>query len=141
MVNNSITHKLQSIQNDCLKQIFGKHEYLKLAKINGVLTVVDIVRIELLKMGYKLHKRELPTPVIDCFLTSFDGKSLIKTHKYGTRNKAIPNNPKPRTKQYQSSFLCKSVSEYSTLLVATSGCGNLKHFISYCKHHIISTHD
>ena len=141
MVSNGIIRKLQNIQNDCLKQIFGKHDYLQQASAKGILNVQNLIKLELLKMGYKVHKKELPLPVINCFLSDFEGRSLIKTHQYGTRNKAIPNNPKPRTRQYQCSFLCKSITEYSTLLVATSSCKNLKHFTSYCKHHLINTHD
>ena len=139
MINNSSLNKLQKIQNNCLKQIFGINNYLTMAKSNGILTVKELVKLELLKMGYKLHHKELPLPVINCFLKDNQGKSLIKTHKYGTRNKAIPNNPRPKTNLYKSSFLCKSISEYSTLLVATSHCRNIRHFTSYCKNHILTT--
>ena len=133
MINSTAVNKLQKLQNNCMKLVFNKMPTWTELNKKGILSIKQLIKLELLKTGYKLHHKLLPTPIINCFVNDHSGKSLIKKHKYGTRNKAIPNNPKPRTKLYQSSFLCKSISEYSSLLVATTSYKNFNQFVSKCK--------
>ena len=133
MVSRDIIRKLQSIQNDCLRLVMKVKDVWPYAHELGFLSVDDLIKLELFKTGYKLHHRQLPQPIVNCFLSDQFNTSLTKRHKYGTRNKAIPNNPKPTTKLYKSSFLCKTITEYSTLLATTSHCKNFYHFVNTCK--------
>ena len=98
-----------------------------------ILTVKEIVKLELNKLGFKLENKVLPSELSKCLRHDQHNKSLNKTHNCSTRNKAVPNNPKPKTSLYHNSFLCKSITEYQSFKVATRHCKTIKHFASCCK--------
>ena len=131
MISETLNHKLQKIQTSYLHHVFKvQHTW---CKDHNVLNVNKLIKLELCKMGYKLINRLLPTPLLSSLRCDQNNKSLNKKHKYSTRNKAIPNHPKPTTKLYQLSFLCKSISAYQSFMVATKDCLNLKQYSACCK--------
>ena len=68
----------------------GLHEGFKELKIP---TVNQLINIELCKLFYKLVNNMLPISLTDCVLSDSKGFSLLKSHKYGTRKKHLPNLP------------------------------------------------
>ena len=72
-----------------------------------ILRLDQLVDLENSKFGYKLVHGLLPKKIEDaCFLDS-QRNSLRKNHKYGTRNKNVPNVPYKMNKLYRASFLNK----------------------------------
>ena len=136
MTSQAILHKIKGIQTECLKLVFKNKNPWTLCLKHGILPLDKLIQLELLKTSYKLQNSLLPKPVLYALKTDQSGRNLTKTHQYGTRNKAMPNNPKAHSKQYKSSFLCKAVTEYASFVVTTAHCKNLKHFIATCKKHL-----
>ena len=134
MISNASRNKLQKAQNSCLSHLQKTKNVWPAAKKNyKILNVCDIIKLELCKLGYKLSNGLLPTPLLNSLRCDQNNNSLNKTHKYSTRNKAVPNSPRPKTKLYHKSFLCKCITEYQSFMVATGNCNNLNHFIACCK--------
>ena len=136
MTSQTLWAKLQKSQTECLKIILNKNSLWTDAKKLGILNINKLIKLELNKLGNRLTNHLLPSELVQCMSTDQNKKSLNKTHGYSTRNKAVPNNPRPTTKLYQSSFLCRSLSEYQSFLVATSDCKHYSHFVRCCKKYL-----
>ena len=76
-------------------------------------TFEDMIRTELIKLGFKITSKILPNPLIMAF--EQDGGKT--THPYNTRNKSLPNIQKHTTSLYNTSFMCKALTENSKALV------------------------
>ena len=74
----------QRLQNKCFSILMN---------CTGLLKLSHIVTLENCKLGHGLRYRYLPINLLECVLTDSEGYSLTKKHKYGTRNKKIPNTP------------------------------------------------
>ena len=66
-------------------------------------------------MGYKLCHNLLPKNLAKCMLSDHRDSSVLKVHRYQTRNKKVPNLPTANSNKYRSSFLFTSIKEYSKL--------------------------
>ena len=133
MTSSTLRAKLQKTQTECLKLFLSKNSVWQDAKKFGIFNINNLIKLELNKLGYKMTHHLLPSELMCCMRMDQNNKSLNKTHNYSTRNKAVPNNPKPISKLYHNSFLCKSLTEYQTFMVATAHCKNYNHFVSCCK--------
>ena len=104
---NSLTKeqvdKLSKIQSTCV-QLIDKNSTMIDHKI---LKFDQLVDLENSKFGYKLSHGLLPKKIEDACFSDNNKRSLKKTHKYGTRNKDIPNIAHNMNKQYRASFLNK----------------------------------
>ena len=90
MAKKSQLNNIYSIQKTCIKSICNQPKsssILGLLKRHRLLKVEDLVELELGKFGYKLGKNLLPKPL----KTLMESKGGIKSHRYPTRNKRIPN--------------------------------------------------
>ena len=65
----------------------------------------EIIDYELCKLGFNLKEKLLPAPIIKLF-----ENCSKKTHPYSTRNKNLPNIRKHKSREYNNSFLCKSLT-------------------------------
>ena len=77
--------------------------------------VKDIIKLQNLKLGFKVQHSQLPENILAVCKTDSNQNSLKKHHSYNTRRKNEQNCPKPDTRWYQTSFLVKSISEYQSL--------------------------
>ena len=102
-------------------------------KKEKMLILDELIKMENLKLGYKLEHSKLP-PTIENML-KFDSKkrTLVKTHPYPTRTKDIPNLPTAHNKSYHASFLVQSIKEYEKLPVELRRSKTLSRFISKAK--------
>ena len=82
-------------------------------------TVNQLINIELCKFFYKLVNKKLPISLI----------SLLKSHKYGTQKKHLPNLPIVRDVQYKRSFLTCSNVLYNELPDTIKNSPTLAHFV------------
>ena len=130
--------KIQKLQNKCIKQIHLKQTTDNTAQSLGILSIDKMIRLENMKFSYKLVHQMLPKRITEICCEDSKNQSLNKTHKYGTRNKSVPNLPKKMNKLYRNSFLCKGPQSWLTLSVETREANNLKSFIKKCKENLLS---
>ena len=104
---NSLTNdqvkKLTKIQTTCAKYI----DKNKTLTDQNILKIDQLIDLENSKFVYKLVHGLLPKKIEEACLFDNNRISLKKSHKYGTRNKNVPNVPIKMNKQYRASFLNK----------------------------------
>ena len=93
MVTKEILNKIQKVQNYCMAMIQPNQNIKITAKKEKILNISSLIRLEHLKLGYRMLHKSLP-PQINTHLSTDQNKiSLEKSHKYDTRNKNKPNLP------------------------------------------------
>ena len=80
-----------------------------------ILPFDKLVRLEQCKLGYKLCDNLLPAKLALNMKQDNKKQSTVKTHRYPTQNKKIPNLPQACGSKYRTSFLFKAITEYSDL--------------------------
>ena len=75
----------------------------------------SLVRLEHLKLGYRMLHNTLPPKITSLLSTDQNNNSLEKSYKYNTRNKNKPNLPQIKNKNYRNSFLYQSNKEIMLL--------------------------
>ena len=111
MVTKEILNKIQKVQNYCMAIIQPNQNIKITAKKEKFLNISSLIRLEHLKLGYRMLHKSLP-PQINTHLSTDQNKiSLEKSHKYDKRNKNKPNLPKIKNKSYRNSFLYQSNKE------------------------------
>ena len=107
-----------------LDELFTKHKILRFK---------DLVKLEQCKLGYKLCHDLLPNALSNNMKRDHRNESIIKTHKYLTRNKTTPNLLNVSGRKYRSSFLFNAIKLYSALNNEIQSSVNLSVFTSRCK--------
>ena len=130
---NAGLNMLQSIQNKCMLEIKQNQITSKTYKDLGILTIKQIIELELQKFGLKYENELLPKQIIEVINDDQHHQSLKKNHKYNTRNKKVSNKPKARSSRYINSFLCSWQDKYMPLPVETKTMPNIKAFAKNCK--------
>ena len=122
-------HKIQEINKKCLFCISND--------ITCFLNIESIIKLQILKFGWKILNKMLLSKLQICSLSAADGSLLIKKHWYNTRNKQIPNVPSAKNKQYKSSIFYKSIALISNLpkLISINQC--YKTFCTQIKKYLI----
>ena len=69
--------------------------------------VSEIIKLQNLKLGFKVQHSQLPENVTHACTSDANKNSLTETHRYPTIRKEEPNHPKLQIKWYKSSFLTK----------------------------------
>ena len=87
MINKSRVNDLQRVQDTCVKLLDVNMTLPDLYKTQRLLKVDEIIRLEQLKLGYKLKNNLLPESLTSQLSTDPDKKSLTKKHGYTTRSK------------------------------------------------------
>ena len=126
-------NKIQKIQNKCIKYITNKNSVAQLNKDLKILTIEQQVELANYKFGYKLLNRLLPIKTQVICLEDSKLNSLTKHHKYGTRNKQVPNLPAKASSRYLNSFLCKGPQSILSLPLEVRKKSTLNCFTTACK--------
>ena len=116
--------KLESLQAKCL-QCISNNNYN-----SSFHSYTSLIKLELAKFGWKLKNCQLPTALQECAQTNQCGKMSIKSHRYTTRNKGIPNIPHTASKHYSNSIFCRSISYFYTL---PSEIKTINNYRSFCR--------
>ena len=127
-------NKLSNIQSKCVSLISKCKSMREL----GILTIMDLIRLENMKFGHKLLSNDLPVEIINCAKNDHKGKSLTKTHRYNTRNKHIPNIPAAKNIKYLSSIFCKGNASLMQLPDHIRNIKNYSCFVCTCKNFLLS---
>ena len=130
--------QLQKIQNNSLRLIFGNTNHTKNRTQHGILPISKLILLENYKFGFKYVNKMLPTTLIKELETDSKNQTLVKKHRYNTRNKHLPNAPTQMTTLYRRSILYKAINNYNKLPTAIKNCRTLKSFVTKCKHHLLN---
>ena len=115
MLRSSNLKKLQKIQNACIKTMQPNIKLTEGFRNLKILTVHELVDLELRKFFFKLINGMLPPKLTNCMLSDSRGQTLKKRHDYMTRHKSLPNLPLANDTQYKNSFLTRSNKLYTNL--------------------------
>ena len=115
MISRSQIKQLQNEQNKCVKLIKPYCSINEICKEYCIANIEQIIQIENCKLGYNIDKKLVPTELYRVVTEDSKGKTLMKTHTYGTRNKSMPNIPKVTNNKYKISFLNKGIKEFCSL--------------------------
>ena len=113
MVSVIQMNKLIKLQNRCVQQINPTVSLVDTYAMHSLLKLPQIIQLEQIKLGYKLSHNMLPSQVAREMLTDQKSQSIVKTHKYQTRKKTIPNRPNIRCQLYRSSYLYQAPLAFS----------------------------
>ena len=125
--------KIQGLLNKCFKLCTGLEPNEKNFKAEKILTLNELLQLEVLKLGYKLHHDLLPKNVHNLLWTDSKQLSLKKTHKYSTRHKDLPTLPKAMCKSYHNNFQLHCIKNYVAVPVETRESRTLKLFVKSVK--------
>ena len=81
----------------------------------NLLPINQILTLELQKLGYKPYDKNFPTPIIKGVERIGSISSGLKTQRYGTRLKFLPNILPHRSPNFNKSFLCKAITSITKL--------------------------
>ena len=115
MVPKEALNIIQKVQNKCLLMIDQTQKIAITSRKENILNINSLIRLEHLKLFYRLMNKSLPPKIAALLSTDQRNKSLKKTHMYDTRNKNKLNLPKARNKIYRNSFLYQTNKEIMLL--------------------------
>ena len=98
-----------------------------------VLHLPDLIMLELAKYGYKISNKLYQTKLHH--LAESNGE--LKSHRYPTHYKNTPNVQKHKTKEFNSSHLCKSLTVYNNLPKRLTDLTSIKSFTRELKRYLI----
>lgn len=132
MVSKETLNKIQRAQNKCLFLVNNKHDP-GVQKNETFLSVANLIRLEHLKLGYRMVKGTLPPKILSLLTTDQNNKSLKKIHCYSTRNKSKLNLPNTKNNNYRKSFLYQTNKEIMLLPQKIIALPTLPAFVSSVK--------
>ena len=136
MTSQSQINELYLAQKSCLKHMFNKPKTYntdRLFRELDLLKLQDIITLEQCKLGYKLVNNKIPNP-IKKLMQQKGGK---KKHRYNTRNKNLPNIQKHQSKSFNTSYLCKGITNFTKLPTDVKNSKTLKSFTRQVKRILI----
>ena len=137
MASSELIQKFQTQQNKCIRTLDYTTDVSSIYTKYHVLTVNQIIELELCKIGYKIKTGELPVNLLTAFKGDASGKSLAKSHNYNTRHKRELNLPKVSTKTYYKSFLFQGIKRHMNLTKELKSCGSCPIFVSNLKRSLL----
>ena len=105
----------------------------KLLKLNDI-----IIKFQMCKFGYKLDHKIHPRPLLNIFKKNLDG---LSRNRQVTHHMNIPIISKHSSKLYNSSYLCKSISNWTKLpqsVKSSSSSSSIFSFKRSCFTHLTS---
>ena len=134
MISQSRLDKLQRIQDLSVQLIDPKSLLHKVYVDHKILTIENMIKLENSKIWYKYYHNLLPTRLHEIMTEDSNEQTVVKSHKYNTRQKTELNVPRA-TGHYKNSFYVKGMKDYSKLPNTIKEKRTLQHFISACKQH------
>ena len=97
-----------------------------------ILTVDQMIELELCKLGFCMVNDLLPKPLLKAQQMDHHDQSTTNL-SYETRNRAVPNLPKATHSRYRNSYLYQAMSVYSKLPPSITNQTRLNGFTNKCK--------
>ena len=111
--------KLQKMQNKCVQLIDSKLSVGELYKEHKIPKLNEMIFMECCKLWHRHTLRLLPSKLSTIMTKDSKQKSLVKSHRYGTRNKKVLNTPLAVTNLYKNSFFVSGLTKYQRLQQTT----------------------
>ena len=139
LLTNENIKKLSNIQNKCM-YIVGRRSgpMDELYTANKILTVSQLIELELCKLWYKKQLGLLPCKLSSVMSCDQWEQPLNKSHRYPTRQKDLANRPRSNHHEYHNSFLVKGNRIYSQLNQELRNCITLHKFTRHLKDNLIT---
>ena len=99
----------------CVKLITHTNPSTQNYKKENMLTLNQLIELENMKLGYKLHHEILSSKLKEQVKTDSMNTALVKKHHYNTRQKSLLNLPMATNKLYHNSYLCKAIKCFNAL--------------------------
>ena len=132
MAKKSDITSLFVIQKQCIRLVHKckiTADCTPLFKQSKMLSLHNIINVELAKQGYSINRKLLPKPILD----TYDKNGGKKIHRYPTRNKMTPNIQKHHSTQFNRSFICRSTVIYTNLPTEIKLKQNIHRFTTLVK--------
>ena len=133
LLNQEKAAKLQRIQTASVSILARRKALPKDYKNLKILTLQQIVELEMCKLWHKNTLGLLPRKLSEAMSTDHLNRSLNKDHHYNTRQKNLVNRPLARKKEYHNSFLVSGNRLYAALKPNILNSPNIGQFINRMK--------
>ena len=131
--DNTTMTKIQKTMDKCFTLCTGRYPTVSNYKKEKFLTLQELLKLETLKLSYKLHHNLLPEKLHNLLWTDSKNQSLKKTHGYATRTRSLPTLPRAISKSYHQNFQFQSIKLYEGIPVETRESPNLNIFVRKLK--------
>ena len=115
MIKKEQLNKIDKLQKKAISLINLKSNVSAIMNDERLLSIEEIIKLELLKIGHRLSTGTLPTNLSRDLKKDHLSNSLVKEHNYDMRHKRDLYLPKVKGKIYRDSFLYKCILEYNNL--------------------------
>ena len=138
MISKFQLSEIFQLQKNCIRLLVkGKNKSEEdLFATLKVIKFPDMIRSELCKFGAKVSGKLIPEP-LQQIMAKRGGR---KNHRYNTRSKNIPNVQKHTTTQFNTSFICRSVTEYMQLPMELNSIHKISVFTKKLKSKILNSY-
>ena len=139
MISAEQKNMLLKAQKSCVRILECKKSndtILEIYSRQGILTLPDMICLELSKLGYKIRHNLIPVPIQSIFKKG-GGEKL---HRYPTRHKNLPNIQKHTDHIFHNSFLVGSIREYMKATNNVKDRKTVRGFTKMLKCNMISTY-
>ena len=133
LIDNTTKTKIQKCMDTCFKLITHTNPTKNNYKSENMLNLQQLIELENIKIGYKLHQNALPTKLAKHIKTDSRSTTLSKQHKYNTRNKGLFSLPCATSKLYHKSYLYSSIKSYNSLPLSLKNTPNYRTFVKKAK--------
>ena len=115
MVTHCLVNQVQTLQDKVVKCIDLSLSKNVVYRTYKILAVSQRIELEMCKLGFCLVNNLLPNQLSKALQTDHCNRSTLKTHRYETRCRAVPNLPKATHSRYRNSYLFQALSIYNKL--------------------------
>ena len=133
MIKKEQLNKIGNLQKKAISLINLNSSVDNIMSEEKILSIDEIIKLELLKIGHQLSVGTLPINLSRDLKKDHLSNSLIKEHNYDTHYKRDLYLPKARGKTYRDSFLYKCILEYNNLSKSLKSVNKMSTFVRLCK--------
>ena len=133
MIKKEQLNKIDRLHKKAVSLISLNPNVNTIMKEEKLLTIEEIINLELLKIGHRLSLGTLPINLDRDLKKDHLSTSLTKEHNYDTRHKRDLYLPRAKGRTYRDSFLYKCILEYNNLPRSLKSVKNLPVFVRWCK--------
>ena len=133
MIKKEQLNKINTLQKKAISLINLQSNAITIMKEEKILSIAEIIKLELIKIGQRLTLGTLPVNLSKTLKKDHLSDSLMKKHNYDTRHKRDLYLPKAKVKSYRDSFLYKSILEYNSLPKNLKSIQKMPAFAKLCK--------
>ena len=132
-VDETSLSKIQGIMDKCFTICTGLPPTIPNYTMEKMLTLRELIKLESLKLSYRLHHNLLPENLHRLLWTDSKDNSLKKTHQYNTRHRLLPALPKAQSKSYHQNFQFQCIKTYEGIPVEIKESRTLETFVRRIK--------